>query len=362
MRRLVLSCCLLFLSAGFFGCVAVETQPEFMPDDSSDPNPRVIRKIRVGLNPIGVQVTGDDAYVYVANSGDNSVSKISTATWQVVSNLQVEKNPAWLTIDSEDKKIYITSREGRAVSLLDVQGNYLLNAIDLPYTPEKIVLHPEKLIAYVGSSHSSHLMVIDIVRAKVIQNMVLNGECIGLAITPDGSDIYVSTRADRYNLQVISTADHGVVFRTDVGSSPQAVAIDTKGEYAYVANHGSNDLTVVHIPTRHPVISIPVGQGPLDVALTPSGKYAYVACQFDNSVVVVDTAKNQVVTKIELEVVPYGMDFSSNGSRLFVANYKQKSQGKNTQGISGPQLTLGTGAGNRIDNNMLLVIDTRSYH
>jgi YVTN family beta-propeller protein len=346
---------------GISGCVSTGVQPDALADSQPDGAPQLVKKIRVGYNPVGSVMTAEGKYVYVANSTSNSVSKIDTSTLNVVSTIQMDGSPVWIAICEPAEKVCVTAREGRSLSLIDQKGNYLSATIDLPHVPEKVVVHPTRKIAYVGSGEASYIMVVDLERKRIVKNIITSSECIGLAITPDGKFVYVSTRADRYNLQIISTEDQSVVTRKDVGSNPSAIAMGPKGEYAYVANRGSDDVTVIHVPDHHPVLTFSVGPGPVDLAVTPSGKYLYVSCQLDNAVVIVDTKTNQVVHRIDLEVVPWGLAFSPDGLRVFVANYKSKSAGRSVHSSS-PNTTLGTGSGDRVNNNMVYVFNTNKYH
>jgi YVTN family beta-propeller protein len=55
-----------------------------------DPDPdsfTVLYTIDVGTNPYGLDVTPDNAWVYVANTDDDTVSVISTATNTVVKTI-----------------------------------------------------------------------------------------------------------------------------------------------------------------------------------------------------------------------------------------------------------------------------------
>jgi YVTN family beta-propeller protein len=68
--------------------------------------------------------------------------------------------------------------------------------------------------------------------------------------------------------------------------------------FAYVANTGSNTVSVVDTATHPPsvVATVPVGVGPNAVAVTPDGKHVYVT-NADGTVSVIRTAKNKVVAR-----------------------------------------------------------------
>ena len=54
--------------------------------------------ITVGNGPVGVAVTPDGKHVYVANTGDNTVSVIDTATGAVSATIPVGTSPVRVAI------------------------------------------------------------------------------------------------------------------------------------------------------------------------------------------------------------------------------------------------------------------------
>ena len=70
---------------------------------------------------------------------------------------------------------------------------------------------------------------------------------------------------------MIDTASNMVVATVPVGSSPYGVAVTPDGKHAYVANIGSNNVSVIHTASNTVVATVPVGTGPVGVAVTPDG-------------------------------------------------------------------------------------------
>ena len=69
-------------------------------------------------------------------------------------------------------------------------------------------------------------------------------------------------------------------------------------EFAYVANMGTNTVTVINAATNTPLASpIVVGTNPANIAVSPDGKWAYVTNYASNSVSYIDTATNTVVDR-----------------------------------------------------------------
>jgi YVTN family beta-propeller protein len=69
------------------------------------------------------------------------------------------------------------------------------------------------------------------------------------------------------------------------------VAVTPDGKSVYVANNGSNTVSVIATATNQ-VSPIPVGNGPIGVAVTPDGKRVFVANNGSNTVSVIDTTKS----------------------------------------------------------------------
>jgi YVTN family beta-propeller protein len=99
-------------------------------------------------------------------------------------------------------------------------------------------------------------------------------------------------------VSVIDTATNTVVATVVVGNNPDAVAITPDGDFAYVANFGSNTVSVIDTATNTVAATVPVGLGPDAVAITPNGADAYVANLDSNNVSVIDTAATPGVTAV----------------------------------------------------------------
>ncbi len=82
-----------------------------------------------------------------------------------------------------------------------------------------------------------------------------------------------------------------------VGDNPSRVAISRDGTRAYVANTGSDSISVIDTSADQVTATIPVGDGPSALAVTPDGERLYVMTAA-GVVEVVDTALYTVVAMI----------------------------------------------------------------
>jgi YVTN family beta-propeller protein len=86
-------------------------------------------------------------------------------------------------------------------------------------------------------------------------------ESHGMAITADGKTLVVNSRLNS-SIYTYSLPDLKLIGSSDVGISPDWVTLTPDGKTAYVANAGSNSVSVVDLKSMKEVTRIPVGEVP----------------------------------------------------------------------------------------------------
>src|SRR5882724_2728767 len=77
----------------------------------------------------------------------------------------------------------------------------------------------------------------------------------GIAITPDGSRMYVNN-ADVSSVSVFDTATNVPLMEIGVGQNPIGLAITPDGSHAYVSSQGSDTVSVIALATNGVVNTI----------------------------------------------------------------------------------------------------------
>lgn len=148
---------------------------------------------------------------------------------------------------------------------------------------------------------------------------LLLGVFAGVAFaTP--SDLASRTRT--WASEVPTGVAHAVVVR--VGSDPLAVVINPSGRYAYVANSGSDSISVVNLVKSTVTATIAIGHDPDGLAVSPNGRSLYVTSDLFSgpvtgpSVSVIDVARNRLARTINIGGLSNGLVFSPDGSFAYV--------------------------------------------
>ena len=143
------------------------------------------------------------------------------------------------------------------------------------------------------------------------------------ALDTANGDVYVANGGSN-SLTVLDGATDKVVGNVTVGTQPEGIAYDSSNGYLYVDLYGDSglghlsDVTVVNGATNSVVGSVPVGMYPLGIAYDPSNGDIYVANAWSNNVTVIDGASDTVVGSITVGAVPSGLTVGD--SNVYVAN------------------------------------------
>jgi YVTN family beta-propeller protein len=145
---------------------------------------------------------------------------------------------------------------------------------------------------------------------------------LGLQMAPaQGADLAYIANGGSDNLSVIDTATQSVIATLPVGSLPTGLAVNSAAARVYVANLGSNSVSVIDTATQSVIATLPVGSLPAGVAVNPTGTRAYVANFGSDNVSVIDTATQSVIATVPVGDAPTGVAVNPTGTRAYVSNF-----------------------------------------
>ena len=137
----------------------------------------------------------------------------------------------------------------------------------------------------------------------------------GLAISPRGEAVYVTSFVDQAAVTVIRTADNAIS-RIPLTFRPEGVVVGPDGRHLYVADPAGCRVAVIDT-IENTTRFVGVGDHPFNMALL--GPDLYVANNRDGTVSVLDTIDNTVVRTIEVGGHPFAV--AGADGRVFVTDY-----------------------------------------
>ena len=171
--------------------------------------------------------------------------------------------------------------------------------------------------AYVGNFKDNTVSVIDTDAGAVVATMPVAAGPHGMAVSPDGRNVYVSGDLAS-TVSVIDTASDRVAQTIEVGKAPHGLAMKSDGKLLLVAVYGDDRVAFVDTSTRAVIGTVAVAK-PHTIAIRPDDKVAYVASQEPGrfGLAIVDLETRTVVRNLPLEKTPRDLEFGYDGKALY---------------------------------------------
>jgi YVTN family beta-propeller protein len=166
------------------------------------------------FTPMGISISPDGKFLYVANNGANSVSKIDLSTGQIVATRQVGKDPYTTWISHDGNALYVSNWGESSVTVLNPNDLTVTKTISVGLHPNAITENPVTGLVYVSDSDSDQISVIDPKQEQVVQTISLapykgalpGSQPVALTVSPDGKTLYVAN-AGNDDIAVIDLGD-----------------------------------------------------------------------------------------------------------------------------------------------------------
>jgi YVTN family beta-propeller protein len=239
----------------------------------------VTAKLSVGAGADFVAFSPDGSRAYV--SGGNSVAVVDTTSNTVVANITVPTAYA-VAVNPDGSDAYVTSEGGGTVSVIDTSTNTVTGTINVGALPTDVAVSPDGTHVYASNYSSGTVSVIDTATNTATATISVGGNPYGVVVSPDGSHAYVATWSG--NVEIIDTATNSVTGSIAVGPAV-GVAISADGSRLYVSHYtASNTVTVIDTTTDTIVDTINVGNVPEYLAVAPAPPAPQLALAVDSGI------------------------------------------------------------------------------
>jgi 6-phosphogluconolactonase len=259
-------------------------------------------------NANAIVIDPTKSFAYVANAGDGTAAgnvesyslDLSGAMLQI-GLTKVGLSPVALAMDSKGKFLFVANRDSNSIAVFAVGANASLtavpNAVTIP-TPVALAVTPGNDILFVADRSEGYVWALQIGASGVLTTsanlppVVSGSSPSGLAMNAAGTFLYVANR-DSENVSGFTIASGGGQIAgtlTPIAGSPYATglgpvagAVDPSGQFLYVTDQNSNQVSGYRIRagtgTLTPLSNSPysAGAGPDYVAISPTNKFLYVS-------------------------------------------------------------------------------------
>jgi YVTN family beta-propeller protein len=240
----------------------------------------VIKHIPLTNHPNNVAVSRDGKRVYVAIvAGAGAVDVIDTATLTRVKSIRTEGGIHNTYVTPDGRFVVAGSIPGKKIHVIDQKTEAIVWTLptDDGVRPMAFDTNADGSTRriFVQLSNFNGFLTVDFATHQVVDKVALPeapaGEKVteglqgspshGLVVTPDGKTLGVLSKMNT-RIYFYSLPDLKLQGETKVGHHPDWVTGTPDGKRFYVANAGSNSVSVIDVATRKELMQIPVGQVP----------------------------------------------------------------------------------------------------
>ena len=241
---------------------------------------KVIKRIPLTNHPNNVAVSKDGKRVYAAIvAGAGAVDVIDTTTLTRVKSIRTEGGIHNVYVTPDGKFVVAGSIPGRKINVIDQRTDEILwtvptkdgvRPIAFETAPDgstkRMFAQISNFNGFIGVDFATHQIVNEVKLPEVpaaerVTEGLQGSPAHGLAVTPDGKTLCVLSKMNT-RIYFYSLPDLKLEGETKVGHHPDWVTLTPDGKRAYVANAGSNSVSVIDFAARKAITEIPVGQVP----------------------------------------------------------------------------------------------------
>lgn len=264
----------------------------------------------------------DGAHLYITNEAEHRLDVVDTRTLKVTGHVPLSDRPNNLSISKDGKRVYvaIVAQPG-AVDVIDTAALQKIKTIPTKGGIHNTFVTPDGKFVIAGSIVGRLLTVIDATTNEPVWSMPFDNGVrpIAFETNPDGSTRRMFIQiSDFHGFYIVDFATHKEVGRVTLpelpkdqqnwemlqGSPSHGIGVAPDGKTLWVCSKVNHAIYAYSMPDLKLLGAVPVGHHPDWLTFSPDSRRVYVANAGSNSVSVVDIASRKELLKIPVGQVP----------------------------------------------------------
>jgi DNA-binding beta-propeller fold protein YncE len=290
------------------------------------------RSIALSLNvgPVGIAVNPVTNKIYV--STDTSVVEVINGETDVAaatfgSAVVTGPHPGSVVVNPVTNKVYSANLTGHSLTVINgaigatpasAGPTLILNATA---QPNSLVVDPSGNKVFINDPENGAIHQLDGATNTITNNFFLLKTTGALALNPLTGRLFIALPSNS-QLAVLDSRNNAMVTTATVaGGVPIAVAANRVSGKTYIANTGSNSLTVL-VPAAANK-DVPLGGVPVALMLNPVTNRIYALLDGGaaaGSVKVIDGATDAIIATIPVGIGPKALALNSASNNIYVTN------------------------------------------
>jgi YVTN family beta-propeller protein len=217
--------------------------------------------------------------------------------------------------------IFVLSPSTGKISMLDAKTMSKVTEFSTEGTPSGFAYAQGKI--YIADQSRNRILKLDPKSRQFVGQMDLPPHSApkGIVVLPSAKLLFVAESGTN-NVSVFDTTTDKLLTRTKVTSGPARLAVTPNGAQVLVLNTPAGKLTFLSGLTQKLLGVMALGVLPNAIVISADSDKAYVSNRLSNTILVIDLLRRSVLETLKTGAGPTGLALNDDESRLFVANAK----------------------------------------
>ena len=233
------------------------------------------------------------------------------------------------------RRVYCPNQADDNVAIIDIDNQVVIKYVNVGNSPA--IDGPHYITAdnnfwYVSLIGTSQVWKFDAHADTLVGTVTVPGSPALLALTPDGSKLYVSQfmLSSTNRVIVLNTATMSVSTLIPVWTMPHGMRMNHAGTRLYVSNMMSDNISVIDVATDEVIATLPIAYDarpfgptkytPMEIAVSPNDSLFMVTCSEWREVRMFAAATNSLIDSFQVSDQPWHLQFTPDGQFCYITN------------------------------------------
>jgi YVTN family beta-propeller protein len=278
---------------------------------------KVTGVIKAGERVHGVCVQADGKRLFATVESDHTLRIVDTAAQQTIATIKVTGRPNQCAVTPDGKYVVVPIRDGDSVDIVDVAQQHIVKVLPIK-EPHNAVNTGNNRYIYVSSMGSGEIDLIDLEKMDFAAHIPAGGRPRPYVVSPDGKTMYIAV-ADLHGFVIVDIPGQKVTERIEIPAQhatlrqlqyetpdtlTHGLALTPDGSELWVSSLLDDSMYIYDVKAKKITGRVSTGEGPNWIVFTPDGKYACVSNTDTDDVSIIDVKTRREVTRVKVGKVP----------------------------------------------------------
>lgn len=278
---------------------------------------QVVGDIKAGDRVHGVCLDPKGVRLFLTVESDHTLRIVDTATQTTLGEVKLPGKPNECAVTPNGKLVVVPIRDGDSVDIIDVAQQRIVKSLPMK-EPHNALNTGSDRFTFVSSMGSNEIGVIDLEKMEFAAHIPAGGRPRPYAVSPDGKTMYVAL-ANLHGFTIVDIPSRKVADRVVMPSDhptlrqlkfetqdtlTHGLALTPDGKQLWVSSLLDDCVYIYDVSSKRIVGRVATGEGPNWVVITPDGKFVCVSNTDTDDVSIIDTKSRREVARVKVGKVP----------------------------------------------------------